>query len=139
MANSEFKRTGGQARLTVDGVLIPVTSWSVSWNKNMQEATDSADWHPTRLQLGRSQMPGVLEIEIEVEFNFYSNLTQASLLDKLRSSNEPVDVVLYLDDDASTVIEEGVYWPGEAEIEAEVGDNAPVTGSLTFTNEGLPA
>ena len=77
MANAAEKRTAGRTLLTIEGVTIPVTMASPSWNKNMQVATDSADWHAGRETLARSQMPGVLETEIEVGFRFYASLTVA--------------------------------------------------------------
>lgn len=139
MANSEQKRTGGQIELVVEGVVIPVTTASPSWNKNMQVATDSADWHAGRKTLARSQMPGVLEIEIEVGFRFYANLTQLQIIERIKYGTEPADIILRLKDDPNTVLEHGEFWFGEGSMDIEVEDNALISGSTTLTNEGLPS
>ena len=136
MANSASKRSGGAATLTIDTVLVPIKAASPSFNKNMQVATDSADWDSVGQALHRSQYPGVLEVEVEVEFNFLIDVTQANILDKLMG-NEPVAMVLALDDVEGTVILSGEFWVGEADLEIEVEEGALITGSATLTNEGI--
>lgn len=136
MPSATTKLNAGGLKLLLDATLIPVTTVTPSFNENAQAATDSTDFDATDQRVYRDQRPGVRESDVEVEFNFHTDVTQVSVLDKMASGATVALVLTTERTDPATALLAGNYMIGEAELEFNVAEDAVVAGSATLTNKG---
>lgn len=133
---AQLLHAGGFA-FDLDGVIIPFTTATPSFNNNMATVTDSTDYVADRNRVFQSRRPQVLESEVEIEFNFRLDKTLTHVLAKLFAGDAALPVVMTSErTDPTTDFLYGNFWISEAELEINVAEDAIITGSATLQSEG---
>lgn len=126
--------TGRGGSATVNSVVIPITKWSAKTNRNLADATDSANYDPTTGQTWTDAASGVVSMELTIEGNYDLATTSANITSKIKTDG-PFPVILHVNPD--TVYATGNFYFSDIETSLEVPGGTMVSWSASAKNSGI--
>lgn len=126
--------TGRAGTATVNGVVIPITKWSAKANRNLADATDSANYDVATGQTWTDAASGVVSMELTLEGNYDLATTSAQITSKIKTDG-PFPVVLMVN--RSTTYATGNFYFSDVETNVEVPGGTMINWSASCKNSGI--
>lgn len=126
--------TGRGGTATVNGVVIPITKWSSKANRNLADATDSANYDVATGQTWTDMASGVVSLELTLEGNYDLATTSAQITSKIKTDG-PFPVVLQVN--RTTTYLTGNFYFSDVETSLEVPGGTMVSWTANAKNSGI--
>jgi hypothetical protein len=128
------KLTGKAGSFAWNSATIPITKAGTKGNKTMADSTDSSNYDSGTSQLYKSQLPGDVQLELDIEGYFDTAQTGTTIISAL-TSDSTVTAAVKLN--GTSTLCSGTFDLSNWECNLEVPGGTMVTFTATLMSNGI--